>query len=461
MTTVDTLISGGLVHTPYGPSELSIAINDGKIVALGKDSALPNSESVIDATGKVVFPGLIDTHVHFREPGYTYKEDFTTGTQAAAAGGFTMVVDMPNVNPPTNTVQAFKEKNALARSKAVIDFGHHAGATLLEELPGLARAGATAFKIYMVNDPKTGYPHDSRLFIGNDGVMLDTFKAIKSLDMTAFVHTTDQEIFENQMRKHASEGKTDPMTYTEDYLSEDLVGDWISTAKIVLLAELTGVRLHVCHTRSERAIRMIEDARKAGYQVTNEVNPKYFLFTKEHLKMLGPHLSPNALEEKDRIALLGEVKSGHLTVFATDHAPHTWEEQEPGWKDTWNSPNGSPQIEDTLPALLTLVNRGVLALDAIPTYFSSNPAKLIGVYPQKGAISVGSDADLALVDLKVRRKVSKDRIYSKVGWSPFEGREMQGAPVLSMVRGNVVSRDGVVEGKPGSGRWVPGPKYAG
>ncbi len=456
MKEVDLVLAGGKVMLPDGLADASVGVANGEIVFVSGQQWIPQAREVIDVSGKIVFPGIVDTHVHFRDPGLTYKEDFTTGTRAAAAGGITTVVDMPNNKPVINTVEAFVAKRDSTRSKAIVDYALYAGATNLPEIPGMLAAGAIGVKIFMVTDPKSGYPHDPALFTGDDGMLYDTLKAAKREGTYCAVHPTNQEIFAHESKKKWDAGKTTPDDFVEAYFGENCVSDHTAIATLIEMARASSARVHVLHLRSEAGVLQLKRAKEDGVQMTIEINPKYVLHTAEDMKRMGPLCTPYGLPNSVRMNLMKSIEDGTVDVLGSDHAPHTREELEPGWKDAWAIPFGNPQLDHFLSALLTYVDKGTLSLTTLARTLAEKPAKLAGLYPRKGAIKIGSDADFAVLDLSAKGTFNDQNLGTKVQWSPYSGHPYVGRPVMTIVRGQIVMRDGIVSGTPGTGRFIDG-----
>lgn len=444
------------MFTDGGLVDASLGIKDGEIAFISSNHWAPSARQRIDVAGKILLPGFIDTHVHFRDPGLTYKEDFLTGTQAAAAGGFTCVVDMPNNKPALITRERFREKRDSVKAKAIIDFALYAGATNFDEIPGMLEEGAIGVKIFMVADPKSHYPHDPALFSGDDGVIYDTLKLASELGAYCAVHPTNQQIFTHESRKRWAAGTMGPQEFMAAYFGENFVGDHTSISTLVAMSEAAKARTHILHVRTESSIKMIRRASAEGTPVTLEINPKYMLLGEEDMRRMGPLSTPYGLPAAQRSTLLSYVRNGMVDVLATDHAPHTKEELEPGWQDAWSIPFGNPQLDHASAVLLSLVNDDVLTLDSLVRVLAENPAKLIGAFPKKGALRVGSDADIAVVDMGATGMLNDDECYTKVKWSPYSGRTYRGRVVMTIARGEIVMNDGKVAARPGRGRFVTG-----
>ena len=454
---VDLLLVGARVFTDGGLVDASVGVKDGEIAFISSRHWAPPATKTVDLTGKLLLPGFVDTHVHFRDPGLTYKEDFLTGTRAAAAGGFTCVVDMPNNKPALLTRERFRNKRDDVGTRAIVDFALYAGATNLPEIPGMLEEGAIGVKIFMVSDPKSHYPHDPELFTGDDGVLYDTLTIARDHGAYCAVHPTNQQIFTHESRKRWAAGTTGPKDFMAAYFGENFVGDHTSISTLIAMSEAAKARTHILHVRTEQSIRMIHQAHEEGTPVTMEINPKYMLLGEEDMAALGPLSTPYGLPATQRAKLLEYVKKGWVDVLATDHAPHTRDELAPGWKDAWSIPFGNPQLDHASAILLTRVNEGVLTLESLVKVLCENPARLIGVYPRKGAIRAGADADLVVVDMNRKGVLNDEECQTKVGWSPYSGKAFHGRAVMTISRGDIVMEEGKVAATPGRGRFIPGP----
>ncbi len=449
MTTYDLIVRDAMIFQAGRLLKADILVDGGRIAGITNDTSLANATQSIHAEGKIVIPGLVDTHAHLREPGYTHKEDFETGTKAAAAGGVTMLVDMPNTEPPTNSVKTLEEKKALASGKASVDFGHFVFPSL-GAAEGMASAGASGFKVFMV---RGAYPHDPRVCIEDHGLLLKTFREVRKTGLPCLVHPCDMQIFDAKSEDFWNIGRRDYEAFSEVYVDELIYESSISS--LLALARETGVGLHLLHTHSVRAIDLIRKARQEGLNVSAQVDPKYFLLGRSDLDKIGPLAMPAGFFSRDRIdAVWKALNDGTISVLATDHAPHTEEEIAVARKDAWSAPFGSPQLEHYLSMMLTEVNKERITLNRLVQISCEEPSKLIGLYPKKGVIAVGSDADLTIIDLKAKRTITSEHLYTKVGWSPYEDKEVQGIPLYTILRGKVVMENAEVVVKPGYGKFT-------
>jgi allantoinase len=455
MATADLVIVSDRIVRPDRIGPGAIAIREGRILAVTDGAFAGPTREVLDATGSVVLPGLIDPHVHMRDPGLTDAEDWLTGTRAAAAGGVTTVLDHPNTIPPASTVEGFTTKREIAASRAVVDFGLHAGAGEgnLDQLEGLAAAGATAFKTYL-------WPHTAANFTGcctgNDGVLHDLFVASARTGLPHNVHAESHPLIEHFTQHLLALGRRLPVHHEA---MRPIVTEVEAFARAMVLAGAAGARLNLVHASSGSAVDLVRVFRETGLvRVTVETCPHYLVLTCDRLEEVGPYakVMPPLRAEEERARLWELLVAGEIDTIGSDHAPHPIAAIEAGWQDITLAPGGSPGIELLLPVLLTHVHAGRLDLPALARLTAENVARLYGLYPQKGVITVGADADLVVVDPHLRRIVGRYPLYTKDPRTcrMFDGMETIGAPVTTILRGRVVMRDGAVVGVPGGGRFV-------
>jgi dihydroorotase len=443
---MDLLLKGGWVVNETGRARADIAITGETITAIAPPGVLNGAAEVVDVTGLHLIPGAIDMHVHFREPGYTHKEDWETGTRAAAMGGVTTVFEMPNTNPPTRSAADLRAKQDFAR-KACVDFGIYGllAEDNIDEIPGLIAAGANAFKCFMGNT-------FGNLPSPSTGAMLEGFEIIAQSGLRISLHAETASIMAWRQARLVAAGLNAPLHHIA---ARPEVVAIEAVARAAVLAEWTGARIHILHISSAGELRPLSEAKARGVDVTGETCPCYLFLTTDDYGRIGSviRVNPPVRAPKDAAAIWDALQSGVIDMIATDHAPHTPEEKR---KDViWDADCGFPGVETQMPLMLTEVAAGRMSLEQYVKISAANPARAFGMWPVKGRLAVGAHADIAVVDLSRRETVAAARLHSRGKITPFEGRETIGAPVHTIVRGSFVQRDRqMVEGMAGHGRQV-------
>ena len=393
--------------------EYSIGVDEGKITEISRGNL--TGDKVIDIKSNYLLPGFIDPHVHFRDPGLVQKEDFKTGSLAAAHGGFATVIDMPNTLPKTNTYKALKDKINIAKSKSSVNFYLQAGHNSLDEMTKMMELNPISFKVFM--DLET----DENLeeIFQNLGELKET----TSYNGLVATHCEKKSIVEKESER--LKDSTDPIdyTYARPYTSEDE-----SVKQTIELARKNNLQLHICHLSSKNALNI---ARKNN--ISYEFTPHHLLLDNTAYNTYGTMVKSNPpLRPKDISVRISDIDEN--SIIGTDHAPHTLEEKHQG---VFTSSPGIPALETVVSLLLTEVSRGNLSLDLIPKIFSANAAKVFNL-ESKGEIAVGKDGDFTVLDLKREGKFDISTFKTKAEYSPFDGWEFKGAPVMTIVNGSVV-----------------------
>ena len=442
----DLVITGGIVVNADESISADVAISGDHIVAVGAPGTMPPARETLDAKEMHILPGAIDVHVHFREPGYTHKEDWSTGTAAAAMGGTTTVFEMPNTNPPTRSVKELRQKQELA-SKGFVDFGIYGllAEDNVDELQGLIDNGVNAFKCFMGNT-------FGNLPSPSTGAMLEAFEIIAPSGLRISLHAETWSIMAWRQRKLEAAGRIDPLAHIAarpDIVAVEAVG------RAAALAEWTGARVHVLHISSGAELRPLAEAKLRGVDITGETCPCYLLLDSSDYERLGSiiRVNPPVREPHDRQAIWQGFRSGVIDMIATDHAPHLPEEKIRN--RIWDADCGFPGVETQMPLMLTQVSQGLLTLEEYVKKSAANPAKAFGLWPMKGRIGAGAHADIAIVDMKREETVSAERLHSRGKITPFEGYKTTGAPVHTLVRGKFVQKNRkLVEQAAGHGKQV-------
>jgi dihydroorotase (multifunctional complex type) len=446
---IDLLIKNGILFTAGGWVEADLLADGGKIVGIRK-SVQDAADEVIDASGKYVVPGLIDAHIHLRDPGYTHKEDYATGTMAAAAGGVTTVFDQPNTNPVPNDVERYKAHIANAGSKAYVDFNSMASPSKPAEIQALSELGTVGFKIFQ---KKTVYPYDTEASIPESDRILEAFTEIAKTGKPCAVHPHSNEIYESLIRKAKEQGSLDARRFCE-ITGNELVYS-TGASQLFYFQEKTGVTYYALHCHYRSYIDMVRRAKKRGAKVIADcIYLRLVPPDLDKFDILRNHLSIGRTQD-DQDAMWEGVLDGTIDFIDTDHAPHTVEEIKRGLENPQRMALGYPGVEHYFSIMLTEVNKGRISLRRLIELLSVNPAKIFGLYPQKGSLDVGTDADIAIVDLEKESTISGENLYTKAGWTPFEGRRVKGISTHTIVRGKVVAAHGKVVGEKGHGIFVP------
>jgi dihydroorotase len=442
--TADLVIANGTVVSADSTMKASVAIKDGAILAVGAADAMPRARETLDATGLHLLPGAIDDHVHFRDPGYPQKEDFASGTIAAAFGGVTTVFDMPNTLPTVENAEALAAKHAIAAEKAHVDYGLYAvlGESSIARVPELIEGGVIGFKLYMGNT-------FGRIPTPTTGAMLEGFEVVAPTGKRISLHAETNSVMERREGKLRQAGRVEPMAHLAS--RPDVVAiEAVSRAAV--LAEWTGARAHVLHISSADELRPLAEAKARGVDITGETCPHYLMLSTEDYARFGGviRVNPPVREARNQEPLWAALMDGTIDVIATDHAPHSFEEKTRN--DIWTVDCGFAGVETQMPLMLTAIaggRRGSIC-DYV-RWSAANPAKLWGLYPRKGVIQSGADADIAVVDLDRRWTIKDAEMHSIAKITPWDGRQVQGLPLHTIVRGRFVMKDRLLQ--PGTRGW--------
>jgi len=437
------VIAGGTVYTNDGPRDVDVSVSDGVITGLDNAKS-PGDAQVVDARGMYVLPGAIDVHVHSRDPGFPEKEDFGTLTAAAAAGGVTTVIDMPNTVPGVDAAGVLEAKAALAHSRARVDFGMWGllrSSSTAAQLEGLAQAGAVGFKAYLgyafsierkqvlyspdSDDPDLEAPPDY-------GTLLRLAPAIGSLGLPLVIHAEDPGILAAFRR---------PLhTYADVLASRPPEAEAVAISAAAAIANSFGVRLHIAHLSSALGLMAAEAALKDGSRLTLETCPQYLWLSEEDFPKLGTVMKmfPPVRTARDREALIEGVSSGVIRIVATDHAPHTDAEKA---RPLEEAAAGSPGVQTLYLSCLELAKR-IGDVWKAPKWVCEGPAELVGLQDTKGQIAPGFDADLVIVDPKRSTTLRPAQMKSRQKHSALEGLESSFSIADVYVRGRPVLRKG-------------------
>lgn len=449
------LITNGQVSTPNGLDGLDILCEAGKIVGLLERGTHVEADETLDATGKIVFPGFIDPHVHSRDPGQTEKEDFAHSTLGALVAGVTTLLEMPNAIPPVDSVAVFEERRAHHEKSAWVDFGLWGisiGEGNLDQLQPLVEAGVVAIKIFwgyaLRRDTKQlvynlgDEAPENLLLPPNNGQVLAIFREIAQAGGLLAAHCEDRDVLtaSEQALGHPIE------TYQDLLAARPDIAESTSIAIAAEFARATGCRFHVVHMASEKGATTVRAARERGIPISAETCPQYLTLTDESYEQVGPVMKvyPPIRGKSDQNALWDAVNDGTIVSIGSDHAPHTVEQKAQGFG---TQPAGAVGCETFGPVMMDAMLRGRTTPERFTEVMSTSTAQLYGLYPRKGVIRPGSDADLTIVDPHGTKEVRNEELVAKQPVSPWHGFSLRGRVETVVLRGQVALRDGKPEGE--------------
>ena len=458
----DTIIRNGSVVTATDTYVADIGIAKGKVAAIGKDLPIENSSHVLDAAGKLVLPGGIDVHTHLDMPfgGTTSADDFETGTRAAAFGGTTTLIDFAIQYKGQPLRQAFDTWMSKASNKAVCDYAFHCIVTdvsggQLAEMNDLVHEGVTSFKLFMA------YPG---VFMLDDGSIFKALQTTAKNGGMVCMHAENGSAIDVIVQQALAEGKRAPKYHA---LTRPTTAEAEATARAIALAEMAGAPIYIVHLSCNDALEKVREARDRGLPVYAETCPQYLYLSIENFDAPGFEgakyvFTPPLREKWHQEKLWNGLKCDHLQVVSTDHCPFCFKEQkEMGRDDFTKIPNGGPGVEHRMSLIYSGgVASGRFSANRFVEVVSTAPAKLFGLYPRKGTIAVGSDADLVIFDPKRKHTISAKTHHMRVDYSMFEGIQVTGMPDVVLSRGKVVVDGDKFLGRAGQGEFLRRATYA-
>lgn len=455
----DHIVINGTIVNSDGEYKGNVHIKDGKIAAISNE-VLGEAEKITDASNQYVLPGLMDTHVHSRDGGATYKEDFIHSTRAAAAGGITTLFEMPNTNPPVNNIENFNKQLQNLSSKASINFGLWGiclGDLNLKDIEALNQAGVIGFKYfwgYAVNKDNYQLIYNYDKSMKNvippcdDGEVYRMFEEVSKTGKKFAVHAENSDLISYLSQKEKDETLND---YDNAVEARPDLAEELTVQTGISMAKTTGANLHILHVSSKKGIEAVENAQKDGYNITAETCPHYLFLTNKDFEKIGPDMKvyPLVKYQEDQDRLWQAIEDDVITIVCSDHAPHTEEEKDGSLDEI---PAGMCGVETLAPLMLNTVSEGKITLPKLVALLSANPAKEYGMYPQKGTVQTGSDADITIVDMNQKWKIDKQKLHSKSKVTAYDGKEVTGKPVATIVNGVTVMENGEIieelQGKP-------------
>jgi dihydroorotase len=438
---IDLVLTKAKAYIDREIVDCSLAINDGKIVKIGKETNMPKAQAKSDLKNLLVLPGLVDVHVHLRDERKAYKEDFYSGTAAAASGGITTVLDMPNNDPVTMSVETLRNRMKIAQEKVLVNVGFYSEFPKnMKEIKSIIEEGAVAFKLFMAEQV-------GGLNIDDDNALLEAFNTASKLNVLAAVHAEDRP----ELKKAEEELKRANCNDISAFLRAHSEKVEVKAIKrVIKSAKQTHVHIHFCHVSTENGLKTIIDGKKSGMPITCEVTPHHLLLSADDFKRIGTLAltMPPIREKPHSAALWSGIKNGWVDILGSDHAPHTLQEKKS--EVVWSVKVGIPNLETTLPVLLTQVRKGRLSIGDVVKLMAEKPAEIFNL-KGKGCLKEGNCADITVVALRRKFRVDASKFHSKAKYSPFDGWLVQGKPVKTFVNGRLIMDEGEIVANAGSG----------
>jgi dihydroorotase len=438
---VDLVLTNVKAYVKKEIVDCSIAVENGEILKIGKETQMPKADDRINLRNLLILPGLIDVHVHLRDEGKAYKEDFYTGTSAAAAGGFTTVLDMPNNDPVTMSPETLRNRMRIAERKVLVNVGFYSEfPNKLEKIKDIVAEGALGFKLFMADQV-------GGLNINDDRALHDAFAQVGEANVPVAVHAEDHDSVVSKAQELKAAKRDDPAAFLKVHSEQ---AELKAVERVLKTSADTKARVHFCHVTTEESLDRVVEAKESGRAVTGEVTPNHLLLSSVDFERVGAMLAMMPpLRSKTQVGALWKgISEGWVDVLGSDHAPHTAEEKSAS--SIWDAKVGVPGLETTLPLMLTMVKKNRLTLDTLVRLLAEKPAEIFNL-KDRGSLQQGMKADLVAIDLKKRYKIDASKFHSKAKHSPYNGWEVQGKPVKTFVNGHLVMDEQEIVAKPGSG----------
>lgn len=451
---IDTVITNGSVFLGGTFTPLDVAIADGCIAALGSTGAFHGARTILDARGLLVLPGAIDSHFHVRGPAHPERETFASATRAAAAGGVTTIIEMPIAIPPATNGDTLRERMAAADREIYVDIGFYASAGTLQtdDLASSIDAGALAFKAFLQHIPPGREDEFSGLCLATNGELLEAFQLLREFPYPCAFHAEDESMLQQLEVQLKRAHRADGLAHAEsrpDYVEATSVGT------LLRLAEHFGVHVHIPHVSSKMTAALIREAKARGVHVTAETCPHYLQFDSGALVRLGPYAkcNPPLKSPQDIEAVWDAVRDGTIDTLASDHAPFTHEEKERARDDIWVAPPGFPGVEVLVPFAVGAALEDNLSLSRLNMLLYENPARIFGLWPRKGTLRPGADADVVLYDPTAVGVFDCRTFRSQAGTTGtiWDGTRRIGLVSTTIVRGMIVYMEDAIVGESGTG----------
>jgi len=442
--TVDLILNNAKAYVNKQMMDCSIAVDRGKIFKIGAETNMPKAQAKINLKNLLVLPGLIDAHVHLRDEGKAYKEDFYSGTAAAASGGITTVLDMPNNVPVTMSAENLRNRMESAQKRVLVNVGFFSEFPKnIKGISDIVDEGAVAFKLFLAEQV-------GGLNIDDDNALLEAFNFIAKQKVLVAVHAEDKNTLEKAIAKLKNTNCNDIEAFLKAHSEKVEV---IAIKRLLDIAKHAGVHVHFCHVSSKKGLETVIKGKESRMSITCEATPHHLLLSTEDFKRVGSlALTMPPIREKHHVStLLAGIKHGQIDIIASDHAPHTLDEKKAG--NIWDVKVGIPNLETTLPLMLTQVNRGMLSISDLVRLMAEKPAEIFNLNG-RGFLEEGKCADLTVIDLKRKYRIDASKFYSKAKYSPFDKWAVEGKPVKTFVNGQLIMDEGEIVAKAGSGNII-------
>lgn len=446
---LDLLLIGGTIVSPRGSFRGDIGVMSGKIKAISTDLSKEPATSTLSLIGQHILPGCIDSHMHLWEAGFVANNDFSSGTLTALAGGTTTIIDQPLTPPEVLNAEIFRAKRKLGENTSYLDFALHAGVGHgnLEFLSAMWDEGCTAFKVFMSDS-------GCKVAALSDGELKATFREVGRLGGIVLIHAENEAMLNYNLAALKAQGRKDPEAFLK-WRPPEVELEAINQALHLLKG--TGARAIFLHTTLPEGVDLIQDARRTGQDVYVETCPHNLYLTTEDFQRQGPWVTfaPPVRSPATAASLIEKLAAGKIHTMGSDHGAVEKSLKEIGLQDIWQALFSVPDAETFVCLMLNGVSKGQLTLERLAAVQSENPAKLYGLFPQKGIIQVGSDADFTVVNLQEKWIIHAEEMHTACGWVPYEGMQITGKVTHTIVRGRVLMQNGTILGIPGFGKFIP------
>ena len=453
---MDTIIKNGTIVTAYDQYVADIGIEDGKITQIAMNIDSDGNSQVIDATGKLIFPGAIDAHVHLQHPlgGSFSADDFETGTRAAAAGGVTTIIDFAIPRKGENLLETIDKRKKLADGRIYVDYSLHGGITdwsesIRSDLHQAIKDGVSSFKMFMIYE-KEGW-------MTTDAILHDALLETKKYGGMIQIHAESADLVESFIEKHHNPEEMKEHGAWLHCITRPNITEYEAIQRAITLAEETTGHLYIVHMSTGEGADLVRNARSRGVNVLSETCPQYLYLNWDVFKQTNGHYyatCPQIKSEKDRLRLWDGLVDGSIQTVGTDTCTFTAVQKNTWQGDFTKIPYGLPGTELMLPLLYDGVANGNLTVHQLVALCSTNPAKIFGLYPQKGAIIVGSDADIVIYDPLKEVTIDYHNLETNCDWSPYQDIKISGYPYMTLVRGKIVAKEGKCIGEKGYGKFI-------